>query len=39
MMGALIAIGTRADAAVDADGNFIGVSDYEAQFKALWGVK
>lgn len=26
-------------AALDADGNFIGVSDYEAQFKALWGVK
>ena len=28
-----------ADAVVDADGNFIGVADYEAQFLKLWGVK
>ena len=28
-----------ASAAVDADGNYIAVADYEAQFKALWGVK
>lgn len=27
------------DAALDADGNFIGVADYEAQFLKLWGVK
>lgn len=28
-----------ADAVVDADGNYIGVADYEAQFLKLWGVK
>lgn len=28
-----------ADAVLDADGNFIGVADFEAQFLALWGVK
>lgn len=28
-----------ADAVLDADGNFIGVADYEAQFLKLWGVK
>jgi hypothetical protein len=27
-----------ADAVLDADGNYIGVADYEAQFLALWGV-
>jgi hypothetical protein len=33
------AVATTAEAVVDANGNFIGISDYEAQFKALWGVK
>ncbi len=28
-----------ADAVVDADGNFIGVKGYEAEFLKLWGVK
>ncbi|MCX6433829.1 MAG: hypothetical protein NTX29_14015 [Actinobacteria bacterium] len=27
------------DAVLDADGNYIGVADYQDQFKALWGVK
>jgi ribose transport system substrate-binding protein len=35
----LLTAETAGTAALDADGNFIGVSDYEAQFKALWGVK
>jgi hypothetical protein len=28
-----------AEAVLDAEGNFVGVADYEAQFAALWGVK
>ncbi len=28
-----------ADAVLDANGNYIGVADYQDQFKALWGVK
>jgi len=28
-----------ADAVLDAEGNYIGVADYQDQFKALWGVK
>ncbi len=28
-----------AEAAVDADGNYIGIADYQDQFTALWGVK
>lgn len=28
-----------ADAVLDANGNFIGIADYQDQFKALWGVK
>jgi hypothetical protein len=35
----LLTAETAGTAALDADGNFIGVSDYEAQFKALWGIK
>jgi ribose transport system substrate-binding protein len=35
----LLTADNAAAAAVDADGNYIGVADYEAQFKALWGVK
>ncbi|MFM8154995.1 MAG: hypothetical protein ACKOAF_02810 [Actinomycetes bacterium] len=31
--------GNVGEAVLDADGNFIGVADYEAQFLALWGVK
>jgi ribose transport system substrate-binding protein len=28
-----------ADAVVDDNGNYIGIADYQDQFKALWGVK
>jgi hypothetical protein len=28
-----------ADAVLDANGNYIGIADYQDQFKALWGVK
>lgn len=35
----LITVETAGTAVVDAKGNYIGVADYEAQFKALWGVK
>jgi ribose transport system substrate-binding protein len=28
-----------ADAVVDENGNYIGIADYQDQFKALWGVK
>jgi ribose transport system substrate-binding protein len=28
-----------ADAVLDENGNFIGIADYQDQFKALWGVK
>ncbi len=35
----LLTADNAAAAAVDAKGNYIGVADYEAQFKALWGVK
>ena len=31
--------GNVGEAVLDADGNFIGVADYEAQFLKLWGVK
>ncbi|MDI1290831.1 MAG: hypothetical protein PSX37_12885, partial [bacterium] len=27
-----------ADAAVDSDGNYIGIADYEDQFATLWGI-
>ena len=35
----LLTAETAGTAALDADGHYIGGSDYEAQFKALWGVK
>ena len=35
----LLTAESAATAAVDADGNYIAVADFEAQFKALWGVK
>jgi ABC-type sugar transport system substrate-binding protein len=35
----LLTAESAATAAVDADGNYIAVADYEAQFKALWGLK
>jgi ribose transport system substrate-binding protein len=35
----LLTVDNAGTAAVDADGNYIAVADYEAQFKALWGVK
>jgi len=35
----LLTVETAGTAVLDAEGNYIGVSDYEAQFKALWGVK
>jgi len=35
----LLTAETAGTAAVDAEGNYVGVADYEAQFKALWGVK
>jgi ribose transport system substrate-binding protein len=28
-----------ADAVLDESGNFIGIADYQDQFKALWGVQ
>ena len=28
-----------ADAVVDENGNYIGIADYQDQFKALWGVQ
>ena len=28
-----------ADAVLDENGNFIGIADYQDQFKALWGVQ
>ena len=27
-----------ADAVLDENGNFVGIADYQDQFKALWGV-
>jgi len=30
---------TVADAALDEQGNYIGIADYQDQFKALWGVQ
>ncbi len=35
----LLTAATVADAALDANGNYIGIADYQDQFKALWGVK
>jgi ribose transport system substrate-binding protein len=35
----LLTAESAASAAVDAGGHYIAVADYEAQFKALWGVK
>lgn len=34
----LLTAESAATAAVDADGNYIAVADYQAQFKVLWGV-
>ena len=28
-----------AGAVIDADGNYVGVKDYQAQFKKIWGIK
>ena len=30
---------TGIDAVLDETGNYIGIADYQDQFKALWGVK
>ena len=34
----LLTRATAPSATLDADGNFIGISDYEAQFLKLWGI-
>ena len=34
----LLAGANAADAAVDESGNYVGIADYQDQFKALWGV-
>lgn len=35
----LLTADTAGQAALDADGNYIGIADYQEQFKTLWGVK
>lgn len=35
----LLTVANAKDAVLDADGNYIGIADYQDQFAALWGVK
>jgi ribose transport system substrate-binding protein len=35
----LLTAGTIAEAALDDNGDYIGIADYQDQFKALWGVQ
>jgi ribose transport system substrate-binding protein len=35
----LITVATAADVTLDEGGNYIGIADYQDQFKALWGVQ
>lgn len=35
----LLTVANAQDAVLDADGNYIGIADYQDQFTALWGVK